>query len=56
MFGAGLRTPPRWLAAGLLAVRETFGQVPWLGQETGHNLRDYCADPTATVFSSRSVR
>jgi hypothetical protein len=62
-FGAGLLTPPRWPTAGLLALRETLGQVPWLGPplfaavpETGHNIRDYRADPTATVFSSRSVR
>jgi hypothetical protein len=96
VFGAGLLTPPHWLTAGLLAVRETFGRAQWLGQETGHkvrrpatrsgdrpqgqetghkvrrpatrsgdrpqgqetghNVRDYRANPTATVFSSRSVR
>jgi hypothetical protein len=41
LFGAGLLTPPMSPTAGLLPLRETFGQVPWLGQETGHN-KDEC--------------
>jgi hypothetical protein len=54
LFGAGLQTPPMSPTAGLLPLQETCGQVPWLGQETGHN-NDECLKNSEIPFSKSEV-